>query len=326
MEMLSGRSARHVALGLCVTFFLAACGGGTTANVGGGGSGGGGTPPPPPPPAQTNSSLTALTVNQSFAAVSGVLSADISNVGVSSNVTSSLSGADGQAHVDYAAGGASFALSINQGGVTYSQTFASSDVDQAATTDSVRVYRVTRSDNTIDEFALLIPGDAIQDLSYVTYGQWNSPNGSSRDLNFGVVVFGVQTPAADIPTSGSAVYDGITFGTLNIGSDLYNVGGYVELTANFSTNSITGFTSLMSKQSLQSSGVSGWRDLNFDATITSGTSLFSGSAASADSAVTGTFTGGFFGPVSSGSPPEIGGGWRVSGSGETAVGGFVGKR
>ena len=81
----------------------------------------------------------------------------------------------------------------------FSQTFSLSNIVASGSTDSVRLYRVTRSDNTVDEFALLIPGEATQSLSYVTYGQWNSPNGSARDLNLGTLVFGVQT--ADVNTS-----------------------------------------------------------------------------------------------------------------------------
>ena len=254
------------------------------------------------------------------------MSLDVSSGGAVSNVSTTLSDLSGQSAVAYATSGARFSPSISQGGVSFGQTFASTNVDQTATNDSVRVYKVTRSDNSVDEFDLLIPGEPTQGLSYVTYGQWNSPNGSSQNLNFGTVVFGIQTSAGDMPTTGTATYDGATLGTLIIGSTFYNVGGYIELDADFSTGNVTGSTLLMSKQNVQTGGVSAWRDLDFNATIAPASNRFSGSAASSDSSVTGVVAGGFFGPVSNGSPPEIGGGWRVSGSNESAVGGFVGKR
>ncbi len=326
MRNISGRDARLFAFGLCVGLFLASCGGGTTASVGNGGAGGGSGGGGPSPPPQTNSSLANLTVNQAFAAVSTVLSADLTAGGSSANVSTSLAGLDGQSKVTYTVSDAGFTVSIKQDIVSFNEVFTSSNIDQSASNDSVRVYRVTHSDNTVDEFDLLIPAEPNMALSYVTYGQWNSPNGSNRSLNFGTVVFGVQTPAANMPTTGSATYDGSTFGTLNIGSTLYNVGGFVELTADFSTSNVTGSTALMSKQNLQTGGVSAWRDLTFNATITSGTNQFLGSAASDDSAVTGTVAGGFYGPSTNGIPPEIGGAWRVSGSGETAIGGFVARQ
>ena len=317
-----GRIRPIIAL-LSVVLGLTACGGGS-----GGGTSPAPTPAPTPTPTTTtNSSLTTLVADQDFTAISTVLSADLSSTtGASSNVTTSLSGLDGQSAVSYAKSGASFSPSVQQSGVTFSQTFSSSNVVSASTTSSVRVYRVTRSDSTVDEFDLLIPGETNQKLSYVTYGQWNSPNGSSNDINFGTVVFGLQTPDADMPTTGSATYNGVTLGTLNVGTQLYNVGGQIQIVADFATGGITGATDLLSKQNLSSGGVSAWRALSFSGNITSGTNLFSGTAASTDSAVSGNFNGGFFGPITGGYPPEAGGGWQVSGGNETAIGGFVGKR
>jgi len=303
------RAALFALLPLSVT----ACGGGTTA--------------PAPPPAGPNTSLTNLVSSETFPTISGVMAADLDTNGVTSNVSSNLTSLASTSTIEYDAVADAFKLTMRNGGANFTQEFTSAEVSTADSNTSYRTYVLTRSDNTVDEFVLFIPGEPTQNLSYVTFGTWNSPNGSANNVTLGTFVFGVRTSPGSLPTTGSATYTGITAGTLNQGNNLFNVAGDMSMAVNFATGGVTGAFSNMGREDLQTGDVSIWRDFTTTGTINSSTGLFSGTAQTNDSALSGTFNGGFFGPVSSGSPPEIGGGWRLTGPGnEQAVGGFVGKR
>jgi hypothetical protein len=303
----------RAALFALIPVTVTACGGGTTA--------------PPPPPPGPNTSLTNLVSNETFPTISAVMAADLNSSGVTSNVSSNLTTLSSTSTIEYDAVANAFKLSINNGAANFTQEFTSAEVSAADSNTSYRTYSLTRPDNTVDEFVLFIPGEPTQNLSYVTFGTWNSPNGSANNITLGTFVFGVRTSQSTIPTTGSATYTGITAGTLNEGNTLYNVAGDMSMAVNFGTGAVNGAFSNMGREDLQTGDVSIWRDFTTTGTINSSTGLFSGTATTNDTALTGTFNGGFFGPVSSGSPPEIGGGWSLSGSGnEQAVGGFVGKR
>jgi hypothetical protein len=255
------------------------------------------------------------------------MAADLSASGTTSNVSASQSALSSTSTIEYDAVSDAFKIDMHTGVANLTQTFPKDSVSTADTTSSYRTYQVTRSDNTVDELVLLIPGESTQKLSYVTYGVWNSTAGSNRGITLGTFVFGVQTPAGDMPTTGSATYTGLTAGTLNLSDTLFNVAGDMSMAVNFGTGSVTGAFTNMAREDLQSGAVSAWRDFTTTGSIASGTNTFAGTAASNDTALTGTFNGAFFGPVSNGTPPEIGGGWKLSGAGgETAVGAFVGKR
>jgi hypothetical protein len=292
---------------------VTACGAGTTA--------------PPPPPPGPNSSLTNLVSSETFPTISAVMAADLNSSGVSSNVTTNLTALSTTSTIEYDAVANAFKLTMKNGAANFTQEFTSSNVSTANSNSSYRTYQFTRSDNTIDEFVLFIPGEPTENLSYVTYGTWNSAHGSSNNLTMGTFVFGVQTATSTIPTTGTANYTGITAGTLNQGNSLFSVAGDMSMAVNFASGAVTGAFSNMGREDLQLGTVSAWRDFTTSGTINSTTGLFSGTAVTNDSALTGTFNGAFFGPVSNGSPPEIGGGWSLSGPGnESAVGAFVGKR
>ena len=307
------RRLRTVLIALVPVAVLAACGGGTTA--------------PAPPPAGPNTSLTSLVSNETFPTISAVMAADLDNVGATSNVSANESALSSTSTIEYDAVSDAFKIDMHNGAANFTQTFPKDSISGPDTTNSYRTYQVTRADNTIDELVILIPGEATQNLSYVTYGIWNSTAASTRNTTLGTFVFGVQTPAGDMPTTGGATYTGLTAGTLNQSNTLFNVAGDMSMAVNFGTGTVTGSFTNMGRENLQTGDVSSWRDFTTTGSITAGTNAFSGTAASNDAALSGTFNGAFFGPVSGGTPPEIGGGWALSGpGGETAVGGFVGKR
>ncbi len=313
MHLICNGRVRAALIALVPAAALSACGAGTTA--------------PAPPPAGPNTSLTNLVSNETFPTISAVMAADVDSTGATSNVSANETALSTTSTIEYDAVSDAFKIVMRNGAANFTQTFPKSGISTADTTSSYRTYQVTRSDNTIDELVLLIPGKSTQNLSYVTFGVWNSSAASNRNVNIGTFVFGVQTPAGDMPTTGGATYTGITAGSLNISNNLFNVAGDMSMGVNFGTGAVTGTFSNMARENLQNGDISAWRDFTTTGNIASGTNTFAGTAASNDAALSGTFNGAFFGPVSGGSPAEIGGGWALSGpGGETAVGGFVGKR
>ena len=306
MRPFSNSRLRTALVALFPVTVLAACGGGTTA--------------PAPPPPGPNTSLTSLVSNETFQTASAVMAADLSTTGATSNVSADETALSSTSTIEYDAVSDAFKIVMKNGPANFTQTFPKDSVSTANSTSSYRTYQVTRSDNTIDELVLLIPGESTQKLSYVTYGVWNTTAGSNRDITLGTFVFGVQTPAGDMPMRRRVLGE-------EHPDTLYSVAGDMSMSVNFGTGAVNGAFSNMAREDLQNGGVSSWRDFTTTGSITAGTNTFSGTAASNDTALSGTFNGAFFGPVSNGTPPEIGGGWSLSGpGGETAVGAFVGKR
>ncbi len=295
----------------CLT--LAACGGGSSPSPRI-------TPPPPPPPPPTpvNASIAALTVDEIFAASSAIISFDLANDGTVSNVATGQLGITSASHVDYTHTGANFEVEIAHDGIDMDQAFTADDIDAAASDASFRVYSVA---STSRDFIMLIPGDATYGQSYVTLGIWNSPDQNTRDFAFGSIAFGIKTKGADMPTTGSATFNGLTLGNLVAGTTLYRVSGDVAFSVDFGTNAVNGTFTNMGKENVQTGAVSAWRNFTSTGSISTG-SLFSGTAASDDAVLSGTLSGSFFGP----SAVEIGGTWSLSGTGENAVGAFVGKQ
>lgn len=280
-------------------------------------------PPPPPPPPPTNSSLTNLTVDESFDGASVILSFDVDGAGATSNVQASQAGITSTNSVTYDAAADSFTISVSQGAAVYNQTFAPGDIDAGRSDASFRVYTVDNGGGDITDFVLLIPGDPTFNLSYVTLGLWNSVTADAgREVTIGTVVFGVETADSDMPATGSATYTGLVVGQLDASNTIFSLAGDVQIDANFASGAITGAFTNMVKENTLTGGLSAWRDFSATGSITAGTNLFSGTATTDDTLLTGAFDGGLFGPAAT----EVGGSFELSGAGETATGAFVGKQ
>jgi hypothetical protein len=163
-------------------------------------------------------------------------------------------------------------------------------------------------------------------LSYLSYGLYIPVNGPGvfNQPAVEVFIFGTETPANNMPRTGSATYQGIIDGVGFDGAAALQQGlrgSTGSLTANFATGSVS--TSL----SLSAADFNG--TLSGSGTIGAGTSHFDGSLTGAlnGSAATGSFLGGFYGPnaaeagyvfnAATGTPANPGIG---------AVGAFVGKQ
>lgn len=150
---------------------------------------------------------------------------------------------------------------------------------------------------------------ATANLSYSTFGQWNiTPSGSTTaTASLGFYSVGSPTPAANVPTTGSATYTGGALGvaSLNSSSTSYLFSGIATLNAVFSSGTISGAITGINAYSGQTNSPAG--TLN-DIDLTGGTisgNGFAGSASTSSTAgtaanfsgATGSFRGNFFGPA-----------------------------
>ena len=172
------------------------------------------------------------------------------------------------------------------------------------------------------------PGQA----SSVLLGAWSVTDSTGADLlNSAYFITGYQTPAASMPTTGSATYsnaNGVS-GIVAIpstagGAVSANLTGAVSLSANFSTGQITGSLTDMVAEA-KGYGATNWNSVSFTGQLSS--SQFTGSTAATSapgtsfslaSSATGTLNGGFYG-ASAGQAAAV---WTLSDGSRSAVGVF----
>jgi hypothetical protein len=257
-------------------------------------------------------------VNETFAALSVEMHFNVNNSGRASNVSSSMENFAGGNTVTYNVAADSFAVSVSHPTVSFNDTFAPANIDPGSSNATLTVYEKNGGERV---FIMLNPDDPELDLSYVTFGNWTSANPGSNSLANGYLVFGVRTPSGSVPNTGSAVFDGEAIGTMTDSSGtIYAISGFAALTADFGAGTVNGDFTGMAKFDVLSTVTTAWRDFTTTGTISGNT--FSGTAATKDGRLSGTHQGGFFGPAAA----EIGGTFRMTGSGEQAVGAFVGKK
>lgn len=189
-------------------------------------------------------------------------------------------------------------------------------------------------------------------LNYTLLGAWTYAPASGGISYLGIAGTGAATPAANVPTSGSATYIGggsskggvvgayfVPSGTGTIAAG--SLTGSVSATANFATNAISGTMTNMTATPTSGGAATPWNDVSFSGAITrsagatvpfNGTTSASAAPVGAGSAgfsssATGLINGGFTGP----NAQEIGATWTLTdptaaGGGRTAIGGFAGAK
>ena len=183
------------------------------------------------------------------------------------------------------------------------------------------------------------PGDFVNtfSLSYVSLGLWLHSNGANGtpQASFTAYVFGYETPAAAMPTSGVASYSGVGSvrgqelfqNHVSNGSTLVDANqlvlGDASFSVDFGSNKITGaFTNM---KSYGDSGPLPESDVSLSASIAAGTNTFSGatsqpqpSPGNPTAAATGHIDGAFYGPTAQ----NLGAIWTLSwpGSGASVLG------
>jgi hypothetical protein len=141
--------------------------------------------------------------------------------------------------------------------------------------------------------------------NYVSWGQWSAAEGGDLTINadgeettFASGSWLVYDPTTDLPTSGSATYNGFVNGRVAGGDTL---GGTIDLNADFAADRVTG-----SMDIVDSAG--SYANANFDTSIRRDTDSSGFQGALTGSEVdSGAIFGGFAGP----SAEEVGGGWQI---------------
>jgi hypothetical protein len=219
----------------------------------------------------------------------------------------------------------------NPGGGTTSIPLLMTAVNASYSGDQATVDQGARLDVTSSGVTLVVNNPAISiqqnnvsmfadTLDYTRFGHWTNSSlvgGVYTFHNSGAFVGGYQTPAANLPSSGSATYNGTStihwIGNSNAGG---GSPGQIALTANFGTGAIsgsmTGFSLLVDEM-----GFNGpFNDMSIAASLLPGQNLFTGTLAvtstpggffAAPAGTTGTIQGLFFGP----SAQEVGGAWML---------------
>jgi len=167
-------------------------------------------------------------------------------------------------------------------------------------------------------------------LEYSTYGTWVQSASINNPIAAGTFATGVVSTQAQMPTTGTATYNGSLTGFGNSPTAAFTItDGAVALNANFATNTMTG---TITNISTQSGGATPANSMMNNITLTggriSGTS-FSGIAAASAVAgptnvtgATGAFGGKFYGTAAS----EAAGSLTMTGAGSTVVGVFGAKK
>lgn len=170
----------------------------------------------------------------------------------------------------------------------------------------------------------------------VEMAEWTGGSGTDEHntARRGVVAFGAVTPAAQVPTTGTATYSGVVYGyyATNAATDPDVVLGRATLTVNYATRAVNVTFSNVSYYTENGAAVP---LLAFD--TTANVSSDSSRANYLNAQLTGDRTGGlgarFFGPVistgtSGAGPAEIGGAMRftVGTGGAAFIGGFIARK
>ena len=177
--------------------------------------------------------------------------------------------------------------------------------------------------NASDTFraSLLNPGAANPRiaLTYTSYADVIVDNGSWKERQ--LAVFGIATPASQVPRSGTGTYSGMVFGhgEKDAGTILFDLDGTAKLSVNFGTQSFTSAFDL-SMRTPGSDLLAPLIDLEYQGYVSAG--YLSGSVLPPVAGASGSLQGQLFGP----SAAEFGVVFGYQGDGIALVGGAVGKR
>jgi len=154
---------------------------------------------------------------------------------------------------------------------------------------------------------------------YTSWGTWSKDSSGSPQQSVPARspwIAGRLTPDGDVPTSGSATYNGRAWGHLNESGNFTTVSGDATLNANFGSRTLTG-----SFDDMRRANGTSWTSANVNAGWASGQNNIQGTINAANG-MSGNVRGAFFGP----NAEEVGGNWTLQGGGDKAAGAFAGKQ
>jgi hypothetical protein len=259
--------------------------------------GGGGTNPSPavsnpnsgvpltvPPPGTVPVSSAAMTFNS----VTG---------GASSAIADANDGSSATITKDDVGNVTSLTLNISTGGITKNMTLVPNGQVQSIGTDQT---------------AFAVAGS----LNFSAFGAWGSSEDTAGNFKFGGFAGGQATPVANMPRSGSAIYNGNMLGVATNGTNAFTVAGNAQISADFGAQTVgTNFFNI-TQQQVGTNTVT--PVVGFSGTSQLTGNIYAGPLVSANGLQTGDVRGQFYGPGAQ----ETAGVWRITGQGTTAVGSF----
>ena len=291
---------------------LSACGGG-------GGVNSTPSPTPPPTPAPVNTSMDDLRASQTFASDVGAnqLSFDLTAQTVASG-----SKMPGDLTIAYDASDKSYTVTL--GGT--SDKFLPADVSATTANDTQYSVATTNGHDYLTIVSTSYSGTPATHYVRMGYLQRNQISGSTQDTQFATFTYGLNTPTAAVPRTGSAGYQVDIFGLASTPGHEPRI---FEGSGTFSTDFASGvFTeqssSLIDYDLLTGGGVyGGGVFLNASGHLSASDGTFSGLAAfdGQYGQIPGTLTGSFYGPAAQ----ELGASFSgISSTGAAMTGSFTG--
>ena len=205
-----------------------------------------------------------------------------------------------------------FSFEINQNDSSFENIsyllnyqFSFRGIDVFELSDSPQFSYITEYFSNADLIAYgLSNPDTYAGVEYVDMIVWNMDYDNGED-DFVAFVYGDKTNSGDMPSAGSATYDVKTMGFWNYYGDIYNFHGDGQLTANFSSMTISGNfqNDYVTDKPFWWAQLVGANAGGMSLTGDISGSSFSGDLTWANDLGTGSFEGNFFGP----NAKEIGG-------------------
>jgi len=308
----------NLALAMSAALALTACGGG-----------GGSSSPPKIAAPQLTTNPNAIPVSWQSPGTTVTYAVDSSSVaiatsGLSAPNISSAGNASGVGQVtittDASGNLSTVAFNIPTPTTPFVQTYTAANLQSLPSFSlSVLANAISAILNTPNSSGFIALGPKTVGLNYSAYGLWAQNSGGSG--LFGAVGIGSQTPAASMPQTGTATYNGQTVGAaaLNDGSGSAALAGNIQLTANFAAKTVSTNISGVQVQDLSTAAVTAI-PTNFAGNATIVNNHYTGSLSGGQ--LSGTSTGTFYGPAAQ----ETAGTWQMTGGGMTAIGSYGAKR
>ncbi len=304
--------AAFLASGILV---LAACSGG----------GGGASPAPAPAPAPAPSDLSFQATFTTVAYPAASATALVTNAGVG-GVAAAPSGQSATITITAAASGVTtVAFNIPTAGATFTQQVSTSAFDYGGpfytnvpTTAQLAPNLTSAFGSPNTPAAVISQSTGAQSLSYAAYGLW-AVGDTAAAGRAGTFAFGNLTPAASVPATGTATFNGATIGVggATSGSTVYALQGNAQIIANFGNQSVTTNLTNLGTQNISTNATGSLPNLTGTSTI--GGNAYTGPISG--TGLTGTINGNFYGPAAL----ETAGVWQASGAGNSWIGSYGAK-
>jgi hypothetical protein len=284
----------------------------STAACGGGGGGGSSSP-----------AVTGSAPASGAAAVATMPSTDIANPQVSMSADGTATFASGQTAQTVT--NENNVLTVHVDGVVdqafdFTNDTPNTTVFNADNSSFAQIDKVDANGNTVSVIKF---NDGSQ-LDAVTYGIWQTTDKNGNMTNSGAFVQGSDTPADQMPASGTATYAGQAIGTGKDGTGSFTLIGSSNVTADFGSHNVTTNVELNKVGqdqpfvALQST----------DGLIANNSNKFAGTIKSSDGVLSGGIQGGFFGTAANqrGAAGEVAGVFNAAGGGTSLNGAFAGAK